>query len=361
MLRSINFQLTVIIFLGLGISCHEGEKRNTDETGSPRIIKNTTLLSPKANAIFQIGDTLTIELTSTSTEAPIDSVLVDFNGTLSTYYQSEFQIIAKKAKTGHQKIRLTAYCGTRYETHYARIIFHSDVAPEYYGYEVIKKYPHNPSAYTQGLFFKEDTLIESTGQRGTSYLAKVDLNTAKILQSNPLENKYFGEGSCYWGGQYIQLTYTSQVGFTYDDNLKKKKSFGYTHQGWGITAWGDTLYVSDGSNIIHKLDARDFTEIGRLEVYDQEEEVRYLNELEMIDGLLYANIYQEEFIAVIDPISGKLLRLIDMSGLISYSKNRNADVLNGIAYRPSQNKIYVTGKLWPTLFEVVFKPKNNPS
>lgn len=356
-LRKINFLLLVI--LGLIMSCNDSSKSKSGDSESPRIIKNTKLSKPKANDVYKIGEEISFEINSSA--APIDSILIDFNGSISTHYQSVFQVTSLQARTGNQKIRVVAYCGSASETHYARLIFHSDVAPEYYDYEVVKEYPHDPAAYTQGLFFKEDTLIESTGRNGTSYLAKVDLNTAKIYQSTALDNKYFGEGSCFWGGQYIQLTWTGQTGIIYDENLNRKKSFQYTHQGWGITAWGDTLYVSDGTNVIHKLDPRDFTEIGRLEVYDQEEGIRDLNELEMIDGLLYANIYQEDFIAVIDPISGKLLRLIDMSGLISFTERRSTDVLNGIAYRPEQSKIYVTGKLWPKLFEVIFKPKNNPS
>jgi glutaminyl-peptide cyclotransferase len=356
-MKFFNYNLLLIaILMFLCISCGESKKENPKEDHQQTISKNTKLTLPLTNSMYHLGDAITFEVSNTG--AAIDSIAVDYEGNSSVFKTKKFDWTIKNAKTGNQKIRIKAYSGGNTETHFARVIFLSDEAPESYGYEVIKSYPHNTDAFTQGLFFKEDTLIESVGLRGKSRLSKVDLQTAKIYESVPLDNKYFGEGSCYWNGQYIQITWTSQTGFVFDDNFNKIKSFRYTHEGWGITVWGDTLFVSDGTNIIHKLSPYDFTEFGKLEVYDNEEKIVDLNELEMIDGLLYANIYQEDVIAVIDPKTGKLLRTIDMSGLLSYVQMRNADVLNGIAYHSGRNKIYVTGKLWPSLFEVIFKPKN---
>lgn len=339
----------------LGVSCKDSGSEKSTENDSPRIIKATKLISPKSNATYTIGDTVEFQLESTGAE--IDSVSFQYNDYEKVFTTAAFSWSPEQTKTGKQKVRLKVYCGASSETHYSTLTFFSDVVPEEYTYEVIKTYAHDPKAYTQGFFFKDDTLIESTGQRGTSWLTKLNLETLETYDRLDLDNDYFGEGSCYWNNKYIYLTYTSNIGFVFDNNFNETRTFNYTYQGWGITVWGDTLYVSDGTNVIHKLDPRDFSEIGSLEVYDQEDKISEINELEMIDGLLYANIYQEDYIVVIDPLTGKLLRRIDMAGLLTPLEARKTDVINGIAYHSGRKSIYITGKLWPTIFEVKFLPK----
>ena len=160
------------------------------------------------------------------------------------------------------------------------------------------------------------------------------------------------------------LTYTSNIGFIYDKNLKQTGTFNYSHQGWGITTYGDTLIVSDGSEVLHFLDPRDLSELGRLEVYNDQGPVKFINELEIIDDILYANIYPTDLIVAIDPKTGKVLKNIDMKGLLSQDELSKLDevneVLNGIAYNRHTRKTYVTGKHWPTLFEVAFIKKGDP-
>lgn len=342
-----------ICFLGLGLSCKDSGSESSEQESTPRIVKTTKLVSPARNSKFKIGETITFGFESSE---KIDSIALEYQGISTTFDTTSFTWKPGTAKTGNQKIRLTTYFGSSTETHYPRFVFLSDTEPEMLSYEVINKYPHDTKAYTQGLFFKDDTLVESTGHRGESYLAKVNLETAEKYKTIPLDSKYFGEGSCYWNNEYIQITWMGQTGFTYDNNFNKLRTFHYTHEGWGATIWGDTLYVSDGTNVIHKIDPRDFSEIGKLEVYDHEGKISDLNELEMIDGLLYANIYQEDYLAVIDPISGKLLKLIDLAGLLTPLEARRAEVLNGIAYNETNDKLYVTGKYWPSIFEIKLIP-----
>lgn len=349
-LRNTILLLGILTILAPACKDSDRERSNND---SPRIVKNIKIASPKSNTKFQLGDSIPFELEAK--EQRIDSVLLEHAGSSLLFNEANFTYLPK-GKTGSQRIKLTVFFAGEVETHYARVTLLSDVEPENFGYQIINTLPHDKEAFTQGLFFKDDTLVESTGQIGTSWISKVDLMTgSKILQKN-LSNDYFGEGSCLWKDQYIQLTWTSQIGFVYDHNFNHKRTFNYTHEGWGITSWGDTLYVSDGSNTVHMIDPRDFSEIGKLEVYDHERSVSQLNELEMIDGLLYANVYLTDLIIAIDPLTGKVLKKINMSGLLSSGESRQADVLNGIAVRPTDGAVFVTGKLWPKIFEVRFLP-----
>lgn len=344
------------------IGCDKGKESEEGKTGTPRIKKSSRLVSPKTNAEYVLGDTIQFSIES---EKGIDSIKLEYEGTEVTYTTPDFEWYSKNAKTGVQKLRVMAFSEGEAETHYPRIKFLSDVVPEQYTYKIIRTFPHDRSAYTQGLFFKEDTLYESTGPyleyngpKVQSRIRKVNINTGETYESTPIEAEYFGEGSTYWQDNIYMLTWTSQIGFIFDENLNKTGTFRYTHEGWGITTKGDTLIVSDGTETLHLINPRDFSEFGKLEVYTNQGKVPNLNELEIIDGLLYANVYQEKLIAVIDPNSGKVLREIDMRGLLSDEESKNTDVLNGIAHNPLSEKTYVTGKLWPKLFEVEFIPKN---
>lgn len=348
----IAFALALLISL---FSC-SGEKENTEAShGSPRIKKHSKLVTPKVNSEYILGDAVDFSIESKET---IDSIVLDYEGQTKTYQEPNFQWTADQAKTGTQKLRVTVYANGITETHYPKIRFFSDTQPEAYTYEVIRELPHDPEAYVQGLFFLDDTLVESTGREGLSRLSKTNLLTAEKYQTVNLSSQYFGEGSTVWENQIIQLTWTSQVGFVYNRALEQTNTFHYTHEGWGVTTLNNTLVVSDGTEVLHLLDPRDFSETGRLEVYTHDEKIVNLNELEVIDGLIYANVWMEDLIVVVDPKTGKVLRNIDMTGLSSQFNPREIDALNGIAHQATTGRTYVTGKLWPKLFEVTFKPKN---
>ena len=351
-------RLCFFLFVGIiGLSftgCHsDGDSEEKPNNDSPRIKNYSSVTSPSSSNSYTLGANVPFEITA---EQKIDSVTLDYRGVKQTFNSGSFSWAATNARTGSQRLKLMVHLESGPETHYLRIRFLSDVTPETYTYEVVNTFPHNTSFYTQGLFFKQDTLFESTGSRGESRLAKVNLTTGESYKTINLESRYFGEGSTFWGDKIIYLTWTSQVGFVYDFNLNQTGTFQYAHEGWGISTLGDTLVVSDGTEVIHFLNPHDYSEFDKLEVYDHEGKVVELNELEVIDGLIYANVYTTEKVVAIDPKTGKVLKEIDLSGLLSPAETSGTDVLNGIAYHRESQKIYVTGKLWPKLFEVEFIP-----
>jgi glutamine cyclotransferase len=230
--------------------------------------------------------------------------------------------------------------------------------PVYYTYTIINEYPHDPTAYTQGLDYENGFLYEGTGIYGRSTLRKVDLTTGDILQIINLDPQYFGEGITIYGTKIIQLTWRENVGFVYDKNtFELLDEFYYPTEGWGITHNGASLIMSDGTATLHFLDPVTFAETGTIEVYDPDGPVAFLNELEYIQGEIYANVYLTDRIARISPTTGQVLGWIDLTGLLSPADIVfPVDVLNGIAYDPILDRLFVTGKYWPKLFEIDLVP-----
>jgi glutamine cyclotransferase len=227
-----------------------------------------------------------------------------------------------------------------------------------YTYTVLNTYPHDPEAFTQGLIWKGGLLYEGTGLRGRSSLRKVELETGEIVQLYELPPQYFGEGITIFGDRIYQLTWQSRIGFVYDkDSFELLGEFQYSTEGWGITHDGERLIMSDGSATLHFLDPETLEEIGQVQVYDDSGPVIRLNELEYVEGEVYANIWQTDRVARIDPGTGRVTGWIDLSGLLGpedYSPP--VDVLNGIAYDAATDRLFVTGKLWPKLFEIAILP-----
>jgi glutamine cyclotransferase len=225
-----------------------------------------------------------------------------------------------------------------------------------YGYKVVKSYPHDRGAYTQGLVYHEGMLYESTGLNGRSSLRKVRLDTGEVLQIRPIDPKYFGEGLVLWNGDLVQLTWEHGVGFVYDmKTFEPKRTFSYTGEGWGLTHDGTRLIMSDGSETgtLRFLDPKTLRETGRLVVRDEQNRpVDELNELEFVKGEIFANIYQTDRIARISPKTGRVTGWIDLRGLLDPRDAAGAEVLNGIAYDAAGDRLFVTGKLWPKLYEI---------
>ncbi len=228
-----------------------------------------------------------------------------------------------------------------------------------FGYKLVNTYPHNSDSFTQGLVFDKGVLHESTGLNGRSAVKIVDLKTGKTIKSQELPDRYFGEGIAVVDNKIIQLTWRSKMGFIYNkETLKLIKKFSYQTQGWGITYDGKYLIMSDGSAMLYFMDPNTFKVIGTLEVYGDSGKVSKLNELEYIDGEIYANIWGEEKIARISPKTGRVTAWIDLSGLLSDKDSElRIDVLNGVAFNSENGNLYVTGKLWPKLFEIELVPK----
>ncbi|HYE45475.1 MAG TPA: glutaminyl-peptide cyclotransferase [Caulobacter sp.] len=225
--------------------------------------------------------------------------------------------------------------------------------PPIYDYRVVQTVPHDAKAYTQGLFFEDGALYESTGRYGESSIRKVDLPTGKVIQRRDLPAQHFGEGAVAWKGRLIQLTWQSQLGFVYDlKTFKPLDTFSYPGEGWGLTHDGRRLIMSDGTAELRFLDPETLRETGRLRVTLNGQEVARLNELEWVEGEVWANIWQSDYIARIDPATGQLVGWIDLSGLLGENRTGDEEVLNGIAYDPATKRLFVTGKLWPKLYEI---------
>lgn len=227
--------------------------------------------------------------------------------------------------------------------------------PANYTYRIINIYPHDPAAFTQGLVYQDGVFYESTGLYGSSSLRRFDLLTGQTTQITRLDPGYFGEGLTLWQNSLIQLTWRSNTGFVYHkDSFEMKQSFSYETEGWGLTHDGSLLIMSDGTATLYFLDPATFTVIRRIEVHDDIAPVDQLNELEYINGMIYANIWLTDQIVIIDPNDGRITGWIDLTGLLSAElKGHNpTDTLNGIAYDASDDRLFVTGKLWLWLFEI---------
>jgi glutamine cyclotransferase len=225
--------------------------------------------------------------------------------------------------------------------------------PEY-GYKVVHAYPHDPLAFTQGLFYLNGYLYEGTGLNDHSSIRKVKLETGQVLEEHDVPGQYFGEGIVNWKDRLLELTWKSQLGFIYDlATFQLKGQFQYPGEGWGLTQDGKRIIMSDGSAELRFWDPETLRETGRITVTADGQPVTDLNELEWVKGEIYANIWQTDRIARIDPASGKVVGWIDLTGLLSPSEETpDTDVLNGIAYDARGERLFVTGKKWPKLFEI---------
>jgi glutamine cyclotransferase len=220
-------------------------------------------------------------------------------------------------------------------------------------YTVVRVYPHDHSAFTQGLEYVDGFLYEGTGLNGKSSIRKVKLETGEVVQRHDIPAEYFGEGITVWKSELIELTWRSQIGFVYDRaTFAQKRTFTYAGEGWGLTHDDASLIMSDGSATLRFLDPGTFAERRRLLVTDGGLPVPRLNELEFVKGEVYANIWQTNLIARIAPDSGRVLGWIDLTGLLSATDSAGVDVMNGIAYDAAHDRLFVTGKLWPKVFEI---------
>jgi glutaminyl-peptide cyclotransferase len=223
-----------------------------------------------------------------------------------------------------------------------------------YGYDIVKSYPHDPNSFTQGLIFVDGTLYESTGRQGSSTLRRIQLDTGKVMKEYLVPPEYFAEGMTNWGPDLIQLTWTSKIGFIYDRaTFTIKSTFNYNGEGWGLTQDGTRLIMSDGTPFLRFLDPKTFKETGRIAVRDRGQPVMQLNELEVVRGEVYANVWHSDRIARINPSTGAVTGWIDLKGLRQTAQGFHDEaVLNGIAYDAPSNRLFVTGKLWSKVFEI---------
>lgn len=229
--------------------------------------------------------------------------------------------------------------------------------PEY-GYQVVHVYPHDRGAFTEGLEFRGGFLYESTGLEGRSTMSKIKLETGEVLQQIHLDPRLFGEGFTILNDKIVQLTYKTQIGFVYEQSsLRRLRTFNYTGEGWSLTNDGSQIYMDDGSAQIRVWDPFTLQEKRRITVHDGARAIEQVNELEWVRGELYANVWQTDKIARISPADGRVLGWIDLQGILPPGDRAGVDVMNGIAYDSFGDRLFVTGKLWPKLFEIKLVPK----
>ena len=222
-----------------------------------------------------------------------------------------------------------------------------------YGYQVVRSYPHDRGAFTQGLLVRNGVFYESTGLNGRSGIRKVKIETGEVLQVKALDAQYFGEGITDWKGSLIQITWQSEIGFVYDiHTFEQTKTWTYKGEGWGLTHDDTRVIMSDGTSALRFLDPVTLKETGRITVHDAQGPVVELNEIEYIKGEIYANVWQTDRIARISPKDGHVTGWIDLAGLLPPSERARDAVLNGIAYDAAGDRLFVTGKLWPRIFEI---------
>lgn len=270
--------------------------------------------------------------------------------------KSEFEWDFKGKKVGQHILKADIQSKGKTYSLQSTVLLLPDKAPKVYSYKILETYPHDIEAFTQGLEFHGDYLYESTGLNGKSSLRKTDVETGEVLQKVDLKTEYFGEGLTIMNDKIYQLTWQNNLGIVYDlETLEQERTFSYNQskEGWGICNDGEYLYKTDGSERIWKLDPESFNEIDYVQAYAHTGRVREINELEWVDGKIYANVWTRTGITIIDPETGIVEGVVDMRPLVKeVTQHANLDVLNGIAYRGEKNILYVTGKNWDKLFKI---------
>lgn len=335
-----------------------GSKKITGQAAemdaSPQGSSIIASVSPVYGSSVKQGSEVNIDFMF-STGKSADSVVLFVGGRrMGTIDEGGFRYnIPADHPTGRVQYRITAYSGGTEYSRSGEFTVTAAKEPKAYGYRVVNTYDHARDAYTQGLLWHDGHLYESTGLTGGSSLRKTELS-GKVLENISLDRQYFAEGLALLGGRLFQLTWMNNKAFVYDlETLKPIKEFGYSGQGWGLTEDGTYLYMSDGSEKIYVLDPETFKRLRTIEVYTNNRKVDNINEMEWINGEIWANIYMSDIIARIDPETGAVKGLINLAGLLPASdRTPQTDVLNGIAFDRAGNRIFVTGKNWPKLFQI---------
>ncbi len=355
----------IIILLGFLASCKSDEKK--EKPASLTEPANKTV-EAKENPLhlsftevgkdkkYLLGDKIKITGTIDSF-APADTLVLFINNKEAarlTNTNNVFEWDTQHAHTGKNKIELEIYTENKRYKKEKNITLYSDLVPEEYGYKVKNVYKHDVHAYTQGLFYHKGYFYEATGLKGQSTVRKVKPETGEVLQSFAIPKDIFGEGITLFKNKIIQLSWNSGRGFVYDfENFKQLDEFTYGGEGWGLCNDEKYLYMTNGSAEVKIIEPETYSVIDRFEVFDDKGSVKYLNELEYIDGYIFANIYQYEKIVKFDPKTGQVIANIDLSDILPMNDYKSdTDVLNGIAYDNANKRLFVTGKNWPKLFEI---------
>jgi len=362
------FRIPALLFLNFALifllsCCRKNAPQKSPDTSGLTRQAVTSLTLPKPNTIITCGDSVKIEIAQLHKDIHIDSVAI-MTGKKSqvtrTYPPDKIYWSSKGSRVGLTILRVMVYYNdSLLDSHNVSLVILSDIIPKKYSYRIIKQYPHDDQAYTQGLVYDNGVIYESTGLEGKSSLRIVDITTGNPLKLVALAPQYFGEGIALFKDQIYQITYKSQVGFIYDKKtLNLIRSFDYQiREGWGLTTDGQNFIMSDGSAQLYFIEPEFFTQVDKIEVFDNKGMIDSLNEIEYIKGKILANVYGQSYIVIIDPLTGKVSGKAELQNLIPEgSKGDYGKVLNGIAFHPQTGHLYVTGKDWPFLYEIELIP-----
>jgi glutamine cyclotransferase len=357
-MKKMNSKLKIFFAAGLllALGCNSCKQKPADNGAD-------YTMSPEAGTTYKAGDVVKVKVGLPADTKP-DSVVYMMEETRLGVAKDSSAISVKtdSIPLGIKLITAKVYQGGKSQDVTTNILLLAGKAPEAYSYKVEKTYPHDTSSYTEGLEYLDGIMYESTGDPGHSTIRKNNLETGKAIQLTKLGDQYFGEGLAVVGDKVVQLTYREKVGFVYDkSNLKLLKTFtnNVGVEGWGMCFDGKKLYMDDSTNKIWFLDKDTYRQIGSIEVCDDKAKIDSVNELEYINGKLYANVYQKDEILVINPKTGAVEQKIDMKNLYPESerpagRDWGNNVLNGIAYDAATKRIFVTGKKWPKMYQVKF-------
>jgi len=306
--------------------------------------------------MYQVAEKIDLTLLNPKNKT-IDSIVYYANDkrVKSVKGNEKFILDSRGKKLGYQNIKALVYFEGDTISTKTRVEIASDVIPKLFKYVVVNTYPHDVDAFNEGFEFFRDTLMESTGQNGKSYFAKIDYKTGKSYKKVSIDQQYFGEGITVINNKIYQLTWQNEKGFIYDANtLKKLRTFTFDKkvEGWGMTNDGKNIYHSDGTEKIWTMnpDTQKLTDF--INVYTNDSKIKSINELEWINGKIFGNIWQKDAIAIINPKTGAVEGVMDLSALRAKVTNKEAEVLNGIAYNKKTNTLFVTGKNWNKTFEI---------
>ncbi len=339
--RLIYFPLALFLFIA---SCNTQKKTS-----------KFRFATPEAGTLVKAGEAIPLKLVFPADVSAFDSVVYAMDGEVLARKtdSTPVHLDTEKAAFGSRTLSARLYHGGEEQVAYSNIVV-VPAPPKRYGFKVINEYPHDPEAYTQGLEFEDGVLYESTGQNGKSTLRKVNYQTGEVIKKIDLDEQYFGEGMTIKGDEIILLTWQSNVGFVYNKNTFTKTTefaYGRSTQGWGICYDGERLIKSDGSSRLYFLNKDTYAEEGSVEVFNDKGPVDSLNELEYIDGKVYANVYTKDIIVIIDPQTGAIEGEINLIGIYPDKQDTNNE-LNGIAYDRKGDRLFVTGKNWRKLYEI---------
>ncbi len=353
------FFFGLLATLSGGLNSCKGDDDEEDTLKiEPHHLAPVKIVSPANQEQFIFGDVVEIEIEVMEPQQLSEMKLLIDGKVFKDSLASESMTIkfaTNKYKLGDIKI-LLSYLGDDGKTHgdNREITVFSDTEPKEMDITIVQYFPHDPTSYTQGLEFYKGRLYEGTGQYGKSRLLEVDLKTGRTLRSGEMDNKDFGEGITVLNDTIYQLTYREHTCYYYDMDFNLLGQFNYEQEGWGLCNDGKNIIMSNGTHQLVWRDPKTFAVVKELEVYTDTEGILNVNELELIDGYLFANIYEQDYIIEIDTATGKVLTKIDCSAL-SDQKPIGANVLNGIARNPETGKIYMCGKWWDKLFEVIIE------